>query len=862
MNFLNDVKVIELFGVAPVPFCGQILADFGADVTTISKQSSSFNANFLRNKKIITLDYKSELETIKDMISQADVLLDPYRPGTLEVMGLDPIELMSRNPRLIICRISSYGQTGSMSQKAGHDLNCIALSGILPVVTIANNKGNPWPPANILADFAAGSLTGAFGIVAALHERERTGNGGIVDVSMTDALMYLSSFIFAHMKDKVLWNEDYGVFRGNYPMYRVYKTKDDKMIAVGALEPKYQIEILRVLNINPKHLTSFKTLLPLMETAFKTKTRDQWTAIFDDLDACVTPVLELDEAKEYHLQKQLENFNLHELTNQPDNDQQSDDQQTYENVLHDHSGRHSENVEAVSFKDNQEGSGEEDTLQHGKMVNILQEDHQGDEHGSTSTSYYETKRPLSELLDDLSYLGTVLRDFPESDILSKHSQVTVDLPQHDSSASIYPHSQIYTGEIDSHGEPVTIIEQLRQSVHYKPSNSEDIPSITGSGLPSELSSVYANPQSEMAKPFVEQIFGQTAVSNLFGSALESGTVETGDNAASLGSLGEIAKKIEKLPEKILANFGITSAPETVEVPNAFRSTQHGLNGRSKPTVPENVIPTVPENVNGQLISPNINSQVNENVDSSSIDGFGTTSAMPVTTELPSYGQYGQWGINRYGQREWYSLRPQERYVSVDVNQQGQYGTLGTQNSQYGQQGQYGTFGTQNGQYGTLGVQNGQFGQQGQYGTLGSQNGPYGTLGTQNGQYGTLGSQNGQYGQQGQTDIIDGQKYGILGQYRPDPTQSNRYHGRHGEIEREQVYPYNQVAQGKYGGNAQVYGGQSASYQINGQYGSPLYPYTNQAINGQNAGLGSTGFYNQDYVPSGISRQMGFTDGLA
>ncbi|CAD5228217.1 unnamed protein product [Bursaphelenchus xylophilus] len=301
MNALRGVKVVELCGVAPVPFCGQILADFGADVTLINKVTSSFSAGFTRNKKIIQLDYESDIAKIRDLINEADVLLDPYRPGILEAMGLDPSILFDSNPRLIVCRISGYGQTGEMRMKAGHDLNFLALSGILPLITNANNR--PWPPANILSDFAAGSLSGAFGILAALAERERTGRGGVVDASITDAVTYLSSFLFAHKENKLIWDEQIGCFKGNNPHYRIYSTKDNKFIAVGALEPKYQIMVMKTLGIDVSLITKFKKLTAIMEEKFKKKTREEWTQIFNNIDACVTPVLDIDEVQNNSLQR-------------------------------------------------------------------------------------------------------------------------------------------------------------------------------------------------------------------------------------------------------------------------------------------------------------------------------------------------------------------------------------------------------------------------------------------------------------------------------------------------------------------------------------------------------------------------------
>lgn len=191
----------------------------------------------VRHKKRIQLDFKKNFDKLKSLILSADVLLDPYRPGVLEAIGLDPVKLVEVNKKLIVARITGYGQTGPLAKSGGHDINYVGLSGALP--RISGNNKNLWPPANLLADFAGGGLTAAFGICAALVRRGRTGEGAIIDVSMTEGVAYIASQLFAYGDVDEFWNEDMGLFSGNLPVFRCYETKDGKFMASGGLEVKF-----------------------------------------------------------------------------------------------------------------------------------------------------------------------------------------------------------------------------------------------------------------------------------------------------------------------------------------------------------------------------------------------------------------------------------------------------------------------------------------------------------------------------------------------------------------------------------------------------------------------------------------------
>ncbi|KRX03622.1 CoA-transferase family III domain [Pseudocohnilembus persalinus] len=303
---LQGLKVIELEGLAPSVFTGMVLADFGADVTIINKpeqglQISDISENYMnRGKKSICMDLKNQgdILNLKIMLQQADVLIDCYRPGILEKLGLSPEELQKNNPKLIICRITGFGQTGSLSKIAGHDINYVAMSGMLSLLGKQNQP--PQPPINLLADFGAGGSFGVIGILMALYDRNKTQKGQIIDVSMTETTGYLGSFIDSIRNNKK-WNDVPGtnLLDGGAANYRCYKTKDGKYMAVGSLEPQFYERFVKGTQINPEKLEGgFDKNQELFEQIFLKKTQKEWTDIYNKLDCCVTPVLNLDEVKQ------------------------------------------------------------------------------------------------------------------------------------------------------------------------------------------------------------------------------------------------------------------------------------------------------------------------------------------------------------------------------------------------------------------------------------------------------------------------------------------------------------------------------------------------------------------------------------
>jgi alpha-methylacyl-CoA racemase len=321
MRPLDGIKVIEMAGLAPSPYCGMLLADFGADVTVVDRLSKGapeipniMGKNpFDRGKRSIRVNLKSDQggEVVRRMIRQADVLVEPYRPGVMEALGLGPDHVMGTNPGLIYARLTGWGQNGAYASMAGHDIDYIALSGAL---SLFRRKGErPLPPCNLLGDFAGGGMLCAMGILLALIERNRSGKGQVVDAAMVDGAANLST-LFYGMLAHHLMTLDIGtnVLDSGAPFYQTYETADHKFMAVGAIEGRFYAELLKGLEIDPSSLPhqmdmgKWPEMTERFAAVLKTKTRDEWTRIFEGKDACVAPVLELNEVEQHSHNRERE----------------------------------------------------------------------------------------------------------------------------------------------------------------------------------------------------------------------------------------------------------------------------------------------------------------------------------------------------------------------------------------------------------------------------------------------------------------------------------------------------------------------------------------------------------------------------
>ena len=308
---LTGLKVLELAGIGPGPYACMLLADLGADVLRLERgdvdAKDAFTWDLLaRSRSSVAVDLKSEAgrQLVLRLSEQADVLIEGFRPGVAERLGVGPQDIAVRNPRLVYGRITGYGQEGRLAERAGHDINYIAMSGALwPIGRVGER---PVPPLNLVGDFGGGSMFLLFGVLAAvLHARE-TGEGQVVDAAMVDGSASMMTMTHA-FENLGYWIEERGanILDSGAPFYEVYETSDHRYVAVGAIEPQFYAELLRGLSLAASTLPpqmdreSWPSLKERFAAIFATKTRDEWEEIFVDTDACVTPVLSPREAAEH-----------------------------------------------------------------------------------------------------------------------------------------------------------------------------------------------------------------------------------------------------------------------------------------------------------------------------------------------------------------------------------------------------------------------------------------------------------------------------------------------------------------------------------------------------------------------------------
>lgn len=308
---LTGLKVVELAGIGPGPYAAMLLADMGAEVVRVERPGGGASGIpplqdvTRRSRKSIVLDLRQPAgaRAVLDLLEQADVLIEGFRPGVTERLGLGPADCWSVNPRLVYGRMTGWGQEGPLAPTAGHDIGYIALTGALGAIGRPGQP--PVPPLNLVGDFGGGSTFLVIGILAALWEAQRSGTGQVVDAAIVDGASSLTALLHG-MLDSGRWTDRPGsnMLDGGQPWYDTYETADGRHMAVGALEPQFYAEFVSLLGL-PDEVTgrddpaTWPQLRAAIAAAFSSRTRDEWTKVFDGTDACVAPVLSLREAGDH-----------------------------------------------------------------------------------------------------------------------------------------------------------------------------------------------------------------------------------------------------------------------------------------------------------------------------------------------------------------------------------------------------------------------------------------------------------------------------------------------------------------------------------------------------------------------------------
>lgn len=309
---LRGVRVIEFAGIGPGPFASMLLSDMGADVVSIGRpgQGKRDIRDFVnRGRRVVELDLKNpgHVRQVLDLIAAADVLIEGFRPQVMERLGLGPDVVLKRNPRLVYGRMTGWGQTGPLSQAAGHDINYIAITGALDSFRAAN--GETVSPLNLVGDYGGGALYLVVGVLAAVIEARASGKGQVVDAAMCDGVSSMLT-MFHSMRAMGRWTDEprTNLLDGGAPFYRTYQCKDGGFMAIGALEPQFYAELRKLTGLNEDcydaqmDRNGWSQLHEKMTALFRTKTRDEWAKILEGSDACAAAVLGLfDAPKHPHL---------------------------------------------------------------------------------------------------------------------------------------------------------------------------------------------------------------------------------------------------------------------------------------------------------------------------------------------------------------------------------------------------------------------------------------------------------------------------------------------------------------------------------------------------------------------------------
>lgn len=313
MGPLGGVRVLELAGIGPVPFTGMMLSDMGADVIRVDRVGvvrGSEKVPFQiptdimnRGRRSIGIDLKHPdgVEVMLHLVGEVDALIEGFRPGVVERLGVGPVECLARNPRMVYGRITGWGQDGPLARTAGHDINYIALSGVLGRIGRAGQP--PTPPLNLVGDFGGGAMLLAFGITCALVHSRDSGEGQVIDASMLEGSSLLMTAFFGGRRSGLNTDRGTNLLDSGAPFYECYETADGKWLAVGAMESKFYATLLTVVGLDVSSLPSqmdrdgWPLLKSRLAEAFLTRTREEWESCFAGTDACVTPVLDLDEVE-------------------------------------------------------------------------------------------------------------------------------------------------------------------------------------------------------------------------------------------------------------------------------------------------------------------------------------------------------------------------------------------------------------------------------------------------------------------------------------------------------------------------------------------------------------------------------------
>lgn len=299
---LHGVRVLEIAAIGPVPFAGMLLSDMGAEVVRVDRPGSSpYLTPIDRGRRSVAIDLKQPdgHALALDLVSRADILLEGFRPGVMERLGLGPDDVFGQNAALVYGRMTGFGQTGSLSAVAGHDINYVALAGALDL--IGTPDGPPLPPLNLLGDFGGGGMLLAFGVLAALQHARSSGHGQVVDAAMIDGVGLLMAMFYGLRADGTLGPRGTNGLDGEAPYYRAYQTADGEWMAVGAIEEHFYQALLRGLGLDPAEVpdradrSQWPQLRHVLTDAFRSRTRDEWSKVFQEVDGCVSPILSLDE---------------------------------------------------------------------------------------------------------------------------------------------------------------------------------------------------------------------------------------------------------------------------------------------------------------------------------------------------------------------------------------------------------------------------------------------------------------------------------------------------------------------------------------------------------------------------------------